>query len=345
MVRNILISDSNHVMDDLLPYMCPFPTCPMGDDTYSRRGDLAFHVVELHGVHKFQPCPFCYKVMSSDPYKHAGRHMEEIAFGILDKVYEQWSYMDSSSEISAGSGTRMDWFFSEEKTQSHHVSTGKVQGSEISSTKRRRSENMEERTATIMFLESMLKAIEVKMEAASEQSRILSKNQQNKSFSDALSEIEQAGQRRPLLRFRSKCQNHWRELSSFIDGVKAGRIDVLHVKAIEDRIRSFVACNKISGFKEIKEMYNEAWQKSFRHTPWLARSERKESAISTPPFTTEGSFVETNKMSDFKGFQSRRNSGRVKDIPKQIIIPETNYWTHDSHPASSVSSVNSCLRE
>ncbi|KAF2110431.1 hypothetical protein BDV96DRAFT_201918 [Lophiotrema nucula] len=91
---------SNHVMDDLLPYMCPIAECVAGDDMYARRRDLSAHIKLCHPLETCRQCHFCGKEANSDPIKHVGHHMEEIAFGVLSTSYEEWSYDDTDSEVS-----------------------------------------------------------------------------------------------------------------------------------------------------------------------------------------------------------------------------------------------------
>lgn len=101
-----------HVVDDLRPYMCPLRDCPGDKETYHRRGELSFHLVYIHGfdLSPTLPCPFCQ--CPDSPFlplsggigyyvKHIARHMEEIAFGVVTRAYEDWSYDETSSEVTS----------------------------------------------------------------------------------------------------------------------------------------------------------------------------------------------------------------------------------------------------
>ncbi|KAH7072599.1 hypothetical protein BKA63DRAFT_46425 [Paraphoma chrysanthemicola] len=98
---------SNHVMDDLLPYMCPIAACASGEDMYARRRDLSAHLRLCHPLASCHPCPFCGKSAEYDSTKHIGHHMEEIAFGVLSTAYEQWSYDDTDSDVPVLSARSM----------------------------------------------------------------------------------------------------------------------------------------------------------------------------------------------------------------------------------------------
>jgi hypothetical protein len=88
---------SNHVMDDLHPYMCPFVDCASVGIMWSRRRYLAGHLNRGHRHDILKPCPFCEEDAAIVSVKHMGHHMEEIAFGTLTTAYEQWSYEDTNS--------------------------------------------------------------------------------------------------------------------------------------------------------------------------------------------------------------------------------------------------------
>ena len=91
---------SNHVMDDILPYLCPFSDCHTGEYTYARRRQLFAHMKLCHPEETPRLCHFCGKEVKIGLVKHIGHHMEEIAFGALSTAYEEWSYADSDSEVS-----------------------------------------------------------------------------------------------------------------------------------------------------------------------------------------------------------------------------------------------------
>jgi len=99
-LSSLITFSSNHVMDDLLPYMCPISDCASGHMMFVRRQHLEVHLRTRHPLESFQQCPFCDKNIELDSTKHMGHHMEEIAFGVLTTAYEEWSYDDTNSEAS-----------------------------------------------------------------------------------------------------------------------------------------------------------------------------------------------------------------------------------------------------
>ena len=104
-------------MADLRPYVCTFRDCDLADEQYLSKGEWLRHEY-LNHIPKFevgqsragkkpdQPselllCPFCGEKTDRGEVarvKHLGRHMEEIAFAVVTKSYEDWDfYSDSSS--------------------------------------------------------------------------------------------------------------------------------------------------------------------------------------------------------------------------------------------------------
>ena len=101
-----------HVMDDLQPYVCTFLNCSQAGETYVSRSAFLEHELSVHGenysnlenwktlLHKM--CVFCGEVLPEakceERSRHVGRHMEEIAFTVVTKPYEEWDfYSDASS--------------------------------------------------------------------------------------------------------------------------------------------------------------------------------------------------------------------------------------------------------
>ena len=90
-------------MSDLRPYLCTFEDCARGDKTYARRKFFSLHESSRHDWHN-DSCPFCQETLSlynnRSRDRHVGRHMEEIAFAVVPKAYEDWEfYSDSSGDI------------------------------------------------------------------------------------------------------------------------------------------------------------------------------------------------------------------------------------------------------
>ncbi|KAL8718286.1 MAG: hypothetical protein Q9225_004564, partial [Loekoesia sp. 1 TL-2023] len=98
-----------HVLTDLRPYVCIHPDCSgyagASIDTYSRRGLLLSHWKKKHSrghvldgardTPILGQCIFCTKSVGKDiseQFCHIGRHMEEIAFAVVPKQYEDWEF-------------------------------------------------------------------------------------------------------------------------------------------------------------------------------------------------------------------------------------------------------------
>src|SRR5579859_5415695 len=93
-------------MDDLRPYMCIISDCPTDEAMYSRRSGLLAHIASKHMDDKRAQCPFCHlddlpgalELSMSAFIKHIGHHMEEVAFGVVARTHEDWSYDESCSQ-------------------------------------------------------------------------------------------------------------------------------------------------------------------------------------------------------------------------------------------------------
>lgn len=117
------------MMSDLQLYVCTFPECDLARETFLSLNGYLSHEIKtheleaLHGVSlhdRFDRkdiyrktrnasvvCLFCGE-RTEEGYghnsrgRHVGRHMEEIAFTVVSKSYEEWEfYSDSSSARSA----------------------------------------------------------------------------------------------------------------------------------------------------------------------------------------------------------------------------------------------------
>ena len=100
---------------DLRPYVCSFKDCDLADEQYPSKGEwLAHeydHIIEFEEEHLTagkspdQPselllCPFCDEKTDRGMWPrrdHLGRHMEEIAFAVVTKPYEDWDFYSTSS--------------------------------------------------------------------------------------------------------------------------------------------------------------------------------------------------------------------------------------------------------
>ena len=99
------------MINDLRPYVCLFRECPKADETYGVYFAYVFHEHSVHGGDSSSlesyprisrsDCVFCGYVLPealSERKQHIRRHMEEIAFTVVTKPYEDWEfYSDASS--------------------------------------------------------------------------------------------------------------------------------------------------------------------------------------------------------------------------------------------------------
>lgn len=90
-------------MSDLRPYLCTFEDCPQGAKTYASRRLWMEHELENH-IRLNNPCPFCQDTVPAIEKlgngRHVGRHLEEIAFTVVPKPYEDWEFYSDSSKDS-----------------------------------------------------------------------------------------------------------------------------------------------------------------------------------------------------------------------------------------------------
>ena len=111
-----------HVMNDLRPYACTAEYCSQPDETYSTLKDYLRHEILSHeGCFDVGPfdsfakiagksitCLFCGQQTTEgrgqhSRGRHVGQHMEEIAFMVVPKAYEDWEfYSDASSGSQTG---------------------------------------------------------------------------------------------------------------------------------------------------------------------------------------------------------------------------------------------------
>ena len=94
------------MLADLRPYLCTFPDCSLASETYISRAKYGEHEVFTHDFLEKRMltdsivCLFCGERTRAgdDRSQHVGRDMEEIAFSVVSKPYDEWSfYSDSSS--------------------------------------------------------------------------------------------------------------------------------------------------------------------------------------------------------------------------------------------------------
>ena len=101
-----------HVLADILPYLCIFADCHMADFQFRSRSIFLAHLNQSHGFREklstATTCLFCNEALSASHREdsklhawHLGRHMEEVAFGVLTKPYEEWDFYYDSSQHSS----------------------------------------------------------------------------------------------------------------------------------------------------------------------------------------------------------------------------------------------------
>ena len=106
-------------MNDLQPYICTFPNCDGTPQTFPSFRQSLSHEILQHETTEYEEmvstyskfmtyirekrrasvvCHFCGKHTIRGE-KHIGRHMEEVAFAVVTKPYEEWEvYSDSLSD-------------------------------------------------------------------------------------------------------------------------------------------------------------------------------------------------------------------------------------------------------
>ena len=88
-------------MSDLQPYVCTFLDCSKAGKPFASRFLYSCHERHVHGLHK--SCVFCEEVLSKGSRReygrHLGRHMEEIAFMVVTKPYEDWDFYSDASSV------------------------------------------------------------------------------------------------------------------------------------------------------------------------------------------------------------------------------------------------------
>lgn len=97
--------------NDLWLYVCIFRECSHA--TYASRGALLEHELSVHGEDseskkskqflQTKTCVFCGEALPTAEWegrsRHVGRHMEEIAFTVVTKPYEDWDFYSDASSV------------------------------------------------------------------------------------------------------------------------------------------------------------------------------------------------------------------------------------------------------
>lgn len=119
---NICVANSihrTHVLQDLQPYVCTVEDCDEPTTQFNSRRSRILHEIRRHemGPGDFNSdllerklkesavgmCVFCGERTGgkdNNREKHIGRHMEEIAFAVVRKPYEEWDFYSDSSGLA-----------------------------------------------------------------------------------------------------------------------------------------------------------------------------------------------------------------------------------------------------
>lgn len=105
-----------HVLHDFQPYRCIERQCSAPDATYHRLVKLRHHHQDTHPtslLHKSSlwTCIFCEQEVagnSAEKFCHFGRHMEEIAFSIVARQYEERDFYSDSEDMRSVHGEQCD---------------------------------------------------------------------------------------------------------------------------------------------------------------------------------------------------------------------------------------------
>ena len=116
---NIYVANNKnrtHVLQDLEPYVCTFEDCDEPTTQFKSRRSRILHEIRRHELEpgdfnsdlverklresSVGVCIFCGEQTggkNNNREKHIGRHMEEIAFAVVRKPYEEWDFHSDSS--------------------------------------------------------------------------------------------------------------------------------------------------------------------------------------------------------------------------------------------------------
>lgn len=105
---------SQHILHDLMPYVCVLDHCPCPSRPYNSRQEWYHHLVEVHSL-QFNPssdfiCPLCKSSMQSVMYeRHLGRHLEELGLLVLPPIDTE------DKDILSNKPSHSSWIPSEER--------------------------------------------------------------------------------------------------------------------------------------------------------------------------------------------------------------------------------------
>lgn len=106
-----------HVLQDIQPYVCTVEDCDEAMTQFNSRRAYILHEIRRHELkpedfnsdlleRKLRQsaagvCVFCGEQTGgkdNNRQKHIGRHMEEIAFAVVSRSYEEWDFYSDSSD-------------------------------------------------------------------------------------------------------------------------------------------------------------------------------------------------------------------------------------------------------
>ena len=101
-IGELTLTIRKHVISDLRPYVCTHRSCAKAGKPFDSLSLFSFHERFAHGSP--EDCVFCGEVLSRairrEWVRHLGRHMEEIAFMIVTKPYEDWDFYSDASSVN-----------------------------------------------------------------------------------------------------------------------------------------------------------------------------------------------------------------------------------------------------
>ncbi|KAJ5730620.1 uncharacterized protein N7483_005128 [Penicillium malachiteum] len=98
---------ARHIFNDLMPYVCVYPKCPVPQQMFQSRRQWFLHMATEHLI-KENPdlprkCPLCLSSLWSEIFeKHVGRHLEELALFALPVIEKEDDYGASSTSSDVG---------------------------------------------------------------------------------------------------------------------------------------------------------------------------------------------------------------------------------------------------
>ena len=95
-----------HILQDLEPYLCPLEFCDHSAKTYATCRRLIEHLDQFHAFAAetgwSSSCIFCGQKLENsrkERIRHIGRHMEDIAFSVVPRAYNDWAFYSESDDI------------------------------------------------------------------------------------------------------------------------------------------------------------------------------------------------------------------------------------------------------